>query len=246
MLLAIDAGNTTVHFGIFLGKKLVKDWREPTERITRNWSIRKRIPDIKQISKTIVSSVVPSINKAIRRQFPNALFVDHRSIGIRIKVKKPAEVGADRLVDALAAGRLYGGPAIIVDFGTATTFDVINGRGDYLGGAIAPGLLLARDTLYARTAKLPRVSLKAPRSVIGKNTVEAIRSGLVLGYAALVEGMVKRLRSQFSVPSSRIKVIATGGLAPLICKRTTVIDRIDPELTLKGLRLMGEKNERRA
>jgi type III pantothenate kinase len=164
--------------------------------------------------------------------------VNSRNIPLKIRVKKPAEVGADRLVDALAANKLYGGPAIIIDFGTATTFDVINQDGEYLGGAIAPGILLARDTLHERTAKLPKIELKAPQSVIGRDTIEAMRSGLVFGYVAMVEGMVERMR--LATRDSRLKVIATGGLAQLICKYTDVIDIIDDKLTLKGLRLTAE------
>ncbi|MDD5594427.1 MAG: type III pantothenate kinase [Candidatus Margulisbacteria bacterium] len=236
-ILTIDAGNTTVSFGLFEGKKLVRAWHVPTGRITggrgtRDWGLGTR--------QIIISSVVPKVSKILKKTFPGALFVNHKNIGIKVRVAKPAQVGADRLVDALAAYKLYGGPAIVVDFGTATTFDVINARGDYLGGAIAPGILLARDTLYERTAKLPKIEIKAPKNVIGKNTVEAMRSGLVYGYAALVEGMIKRIISKFEIRNSKFKVIATGGLALLICKQTDVIDIIDQGLTLKGLRMIGE------
>jgi type III pantothenate kinase len=183
------------------------------------------------------------------------IFVSSRNIPeIKIKIKNKTEVGADRLVDALAAYKLYGGPAIIVDFGTATTFDVITAQGEYLGGAIAPGILLARDTLHERTAKLPKIEIRAPKSVIGRDTVEAMRSGLVFGYVAMVEGMVERLKLRITpcLPAgrnyelrktSKIKVIATGGLAKLICKYTDIVDIIDGKLTLKGLQLIScQKN----
>src|SRR3989338_1834500 len=193
MLLAIDVGNTSVHAGIFDGKKLVREKSWLTEGISEYQNIRQWVSGHQAIRSIVVASVVPKADKIIRKLFPQAVFVTHKNIGIKIKVRKPAEVGADRLVDALAAFKLYGGPAIIVDFGTATTFDVINGKGEYLGGAIAPGILLARDTLHARTAKLPRIEIKTPRNVIGKSTVEAMRSGLVFGYVAMVEGMVKKI-----------------------------------------------------
>jgi type III pantothenate kinase len=241
MLLAIDVGNTTVHFGLFRGKKLVKEWRAATERLAGNQGTRDRILGDLDSRDIIVSSVVPRASKVIKRWFPKARFVNYKSIGIKVKVRKPSEVGVDRLVNALAAHRLYGGPAIVVDFGTATTFDVISARGEYLGGAIAPGILLARDTLHERTAQLPRIELKAPRQAVGKSTVEAMRSGLVYGYVAMVEGMIKRIKSEFRIPNSALKVIATGGLARLICKYTKVVDRIDPTLTLKGLVLIGTR-----
>jgi type III pantothenate kinase len=247
-VLAIDVGNTSVHCGLFAGSRLVKDWRIATDRSSEYQSISKRISEYHSIRKVVVASVVPGANKILRKHFPNALFVGYKNIGLKIRVKRPSEAGADRLVDALAAYRLYGGPAIIVDFGTATTFDVINGQGEYLGGAIAPGLLLARDTLHERTARLPRIKLRAPRRVIGRDTVEAMRSGLVFGYVAMVEGMVERIKSKIkSLPrrqpgqKSKIKVIATGGLARLICKYTKVVDIIDDKLTLQGLRLIAER-----
>jgi type III pantothenate kinase len=235
-VLTIDVGNTSVHFGLFKGKRLVKEWRVKAERLSGPLPAGR-------YGQIIVSSVVPRISKIIRRWFPNALFVDHKNVGIKIKVKKPADVGADRLVDALAAYQLYGGPAIIVDFGTATTFDVINSRGEYLGGAIAPGILLARDTLHERTAKLPKIEIKAPKNVIGKDTIEAMRSGLVFGYVAMVEGMIGRIAESRKLKAEHRspKVIATGGLARLICKYTDVIDIIDDKLTLKGLLVISGK-----
>ncbi|MDD4179225.1 MAG: type III pantothenate kinase [Candidatus Margulisbacteria bacterium] len=238
MLLAIDVGNTSVHLGLFRGKTLVKEWRVATSRISGNQGIRKGVSGYSDIRDIIISSVVPKADIVLRKMFPAAKFVNYKNIGIKVKVKNPAEVGADRLVNALAAYKLYGGPAIIIDFGTATTFDVINAKGEYLGGAIAPGLELSRDILKERTAKLPKIEIKAPKNIIGKNTVEAMQSGLVFGYVAMVEGMVKRLRNANRV-TRNASVVATGGLARLICQQTGIIDTIDDTLTLKGLRLLG-------
>lgn len=240
-LLTIDVGNTSVHFGLFEGNKLIREWRVETR--SSKLEIRNKLEILNSKYETpkmrvVISSVVPKFNKILKKIFPGALFVDHKNIGIKIKVKKPAEVGADRLVNALAVYELYDGPAIIVDFGTATTFDVINGRGEYLGGAIAPGLLLSRDVLAERTAKLPLIKLRAPKRVIGKSTLEAMASGLVLGYTALVEGMIGRMRKELR---RKIKIIATGGLAPLICQQTEVIDIMDENLTLKGLQVLSSK-----
>ena len=234
-MLVIDVGNTSANFGLWRGRRLARTWRVATAKLgTGNWGL-----GIKGIKEVIVASVVPKANKAIRRRFPQARFVNYRDVGIKVKLKRPAEVGIDRLVNALATIKLYGTPAIIVDFGTATTFDVISAKGEYLGGAIAPGILLSRDILHERTAKLPRIEIKAPRQVIGKSTVEAMQSGLVLGYVAMVEGMINRIRPSLPPTPYPLKVIATGGLARLICKHTDVIDIIDEQLTLKGLRLIG-------
>ena len=250
MILTIDIGNTSTHFGIFKGEKLLKEWRIATERLSSYKDIRYLKASYKDIKKVVVSSVVPQANRTIRKWFPKAIFIDHKNIGIKIKLKNPSEIGADRLVDALAAYSLYKGACIVVDFGTATTFDVISAKGEYLGGAIAPGILLAREALYARTAKLPLIEIKKPRQVIGRDTVEAMRSGLVYGYAAMVEGMIRRIKDELTpYPPLLIregekkgvscKVIATGGLAELICKYTKVVDRIDTKLTLKGLNYVG-------
>jgi type III pantothenate kinase len=159
--------------------------------------------------------------------------------GVRIRYDDPKQVGADRVVDAVAIGHLYGGPACCVDFGTATTFDAISAEGDYLGGAIAPGIGIAADALFQRAAKLPRVDLLRPPSPIGKNTVHSIQSGLLFGYVALVEGMVARFRKELGPD---MKVVATGGLAETVAKETAVIDIVAPWLTLDGLRLVHEMN----
>ncbi|MFA5840102.1 MAG: type III pantothenate kinase [Candidatus Margulisiibacteriota bacterium] len=232
MLLAIDVGNSNIVFGLYNGKKMVKTWRCET--------IDFKIPAIKaKISAVIIASVVPQVDKKLKEQLIRKFgiqpyFVTAKNIkGLNIKLRKLNEIGADRVVDALAAYKIYGGPVIVVDFGTATTFDLISAKGEYLGGAIAPGITMARDALHTKTAKLPQIELKAPKNIVGHDTISAMQSGLVYGYAAMVDGMVGRLGKEK-------KVIATGGLARLVCKYTTVVDRIDTELTLKGLRMIGE------
>lgn len=240
MLLAIDLGNTNIVVGLFRGKRLIREWRYPTKKF--------KIPKIRaRVKAVIVASVVPALNRklkiGIRKQFKcDPFFVTAENIpGLRVALKNKREIGADRVVDALAAFTLYKGPLVVVDFGTATTFDAISARGEYLGGAIAPGIDLAKDALYEQAAKLPRIKISAPKQIIGRNTVSAMRSGLVYGYVSMVEGMVSRMRSEIRNPKSEIKVIATGGMAKLICKYTRVVDKIDARLTLRGLRMIGEK-----
>lgn len=237
MLLAIDVGNSNIVFGLFKEKELLREWRCETRQL--------KIPEIKdEIDAVIIANVVPSVDatlkKGIKRKFgivPH--FVTAQNFpSIKIKLKNRLEIGADRMVNALATYQLYGGPAIVVDFGTATTFDVISAKGEYLGGAIALGITMARDALFEKTAKLPKIELKAPKRVIGNDTVSAMQSGLIYGHAAMVDGMVRRIKSQ--KPKAKFQVIATGGLAKLVCKYTTVVDRIDNDLTLTGLRMIGE------
>jgi len=239
MILTIDLGNTNIVFGLFKGNRLIRQWRRPSDRY-------KKIPHNFKCEGVVVASVVPVLDAPLRTEIKKRLganphFVTGKNIrGLKIRIRNKSEVGADRLVDALAAYKLYGGPCLVVDFGTATTFDVISKKGEYLGGIIAPGVVLGRDALYERTAKLPKVSISAPRSLVGKNTVSAMQSGLVYGYVAMVEGMVERIKSQIPSYKSQIKVIATGGLAKLICKYTKVVDRIDTTLTLKGLKMVAD------
>jgi type III pantothenate kinase len=160
--------------------------------------------------------------------------------GVRIRMDNPSEVGADRVVDAAAAHHLYGGPVIIADFGTATTFDVVSKDGDYMGGAIAPGIGISAEALFVRAAKLPRVELVRPKRAIGTNTIAAMQSGIIFGYVALVEGMVARIQKELAEPA---KVVATGGFSALFAKETGVIDVVNPSLTLVGLRLIYQLNE---
>jgi type III pantothenate kinase len=241
MILAIDVGNTNAVFGLFKGKKLINEWRCPT--------VDFNVPLIKTpIEAVIVASVVPSLDRRVktevRRLFGIApFFVTAANIPeIKARLKNKKEIGADRVVNVLAAFKLYGGPAIVVDFGTATTFDVISSKGKYLGGIIAPGIELGARALHEKTAKLPLIEIKAPGKVIGNDTVSAMQSGLIFGHAALVEGMVGRLKKALGLrpQASGPKVIATGGLARKVCKYTTVVDTIDDKLTLKGLMMIGE------
>jgi len=208
MLLAIDVGNTNITFGLFDERKLVKQWRCLTDKLL--------VPSSKfPVTSVVICSVVPSLDQRIKAKVQRLFnvkpfFVTAENItGIKVKVKNKKEVGADRVVDALAAYKLYGGPCIVVDFGTATTFDVVSAKGEYLGGAIAPGISLARDALYHQTAKLPKVEIKAPKNVIGKDTVSAMQSGLVYGYVSMVEGMIRKLKVERR--ALNVSVVATGG-----------------------------------
>ena len=252
-LMTIDIGNTNTLIGLYDGESLVHHWRIKTDRdrmpdeygmIVLGFLQFAEIPTC-AIEGICMASVVPPLAKIYTRMceryFNQALLLVTHAVdtGITLRVDNPAGVGADRIIDALAVHQLYGGPACIVDFGTATTFDAVSAAGDYLGGAITPGIGIAADALFQRTAKLPRVELVAPPSVIGKNTVHAIQSGLLYGYVGMVEGMVARFRAELG---AEMKVVATGGLARAIAAETTVIDIINPWLTLEGLRLVWERN----
>ncbi len=254
MLLTIDIGNTNLTLGLYQGDTLGSRWRLAT--------VHDRMPDEyglqflglinhagiapTEITGICLASVVPPLTgkiiEACQRYLNQDPFVVDAGIktGVRIRYEDPRAVGADRIVDAAAVQKLYGGPACVVDFGTATTFDAISTEGDYLGGAIAPGIGVAAEALFLRTAKLPRVDLQRPPNVIGRNTVHAMQSGLLFGYVSLVEGMVARFRSELG---SAMKVIATGGLAEIVAKETSVIDIIAPWLTLDGLRLIWLMNQ---
>jgi len=253
MLLTIDIGNTNLTLGLYDGENLGPRWRLAT--------VYDRMPDEyglqfvgllshagyspADLHGICLASVVPPLTgRAIEacRQYLglDPLVVDAGvKTGVRVRYEDPRAVGADRIVDAAAVQRLYGPPACVVDFGTATTFDAISPEGDYLGGAIAPGIGIAAEALFQRTAKLPRVDVQRPPAAIGRNTIHAIQSGLLFGYVGLVEGMVARFRQELG---PRMKVIATGGLAEVIAKETDVIQIIAPWLTLDGLRLIWEMN----
>ncbi|MGQ9468030.1 MAG: type III pantothenate kinase [Anaerolineae bacterium] len=253
MLLCIDIGNTNITFGLYEGATLGPRWRIRTihDKMPDEYGIlmlqlfRHRGYAPEDVTGVSIASVVPpltSIFDAVCREYlgQEPLIVDAGvRTGVRIRYDNPREVGADRVVDAAAVRALYGTPACVVDFGTATTFDAISADGDYLGGAIAPGIGIAAEALFTRTAKLPRVDIARPPSVIGRNTVQSIQSGLLFGYVGLVEGMVARFRAELG-PDMR--VVATGGLAPLIARETPVIEIVDPWLTLHGLRIIYELN----
>jgi type III pantothenate kinase len=256
MLICIDIGNTNITLGLYENETLGPRWRLATthERMPDEFGVQllgllahKKI-HLDQIDCAVIASVVPQLTERWVQVCEiylgcKPLNVDANThTGVRILIDNPQSVGADRIVDAVAVHNLYGGPACIVDFGTATTFDAISKQGDYLGGAIAPGIGIAADALAQRTAKLPRVDIAAPPNPIGRNTVHAMQSGLLYGYIGLVEGMVTRFRAELG---PEIKIIATGGLARLIAKHTDVLEIIAPWLTLDGLRLIYELNEKK-
>ena len=253
MLLAIDVGNTNITFGVFDGDTLGPRWRLATDhnRMADEYGIllinlfRHAGLEPAQIHGIALASVVPPLTgtfvDACEKYLGQRPFVIDAGVktGVRVKYDDPKQVGADRVVDAAAVQKLYGGPACVVDLGTATTFDAISATGEYLGGAIAPGITIAAEALFQRTAKLPKVDLQRPPAAIGRNTVHSIQSGLLFGYVGMVEGMVTRFRAELG---PNMKVIATGGLAGLIANETKVIDIIAPWLTLEGLKIVWELN----
>jgi type III pantothenate kinase len=255
MLLTIDIGNTNITLGVYDGETLGPRWRLATDH--------NRMPDeygitmlnlfqhagvtAGDIHGICLASVVPPLTgtfeQACEKYVGRAPLVVDAGVktGVRVKYDDPKQVGADRVVDAAAVHQLYGGPACSVDFGTATTFDAISEEGDYLGGAIAPGIGIAADALFQRAAKLPRVDLHRPPTAIGRNTVNSIQSGLLFGYVGLVEGMVARFREELG---PKMKVIGTGGLAEVIAKETRVIEIVAPWLTLDGLKIVWALNQK--
>lgn len=257
MLLVIDIGNTNTSLGVFDGAKLSAHWRLTTarSRTVDEWGVHARNLfslaglDFKSIDGIAIASVVPPLNFTLKQMAERyfhltPLFIDNTiDTGVSILYLPPSDVGADRIVDAVAAIDRYGAPCIVVDFGTATTFDAINSKGEYVGGVITPGITISSDALFERTAKLPRVEIKRPQRVIGSATVEAMQSGLYHGYVGLVDGILKKMIDELG---GQPQVIATGGLAPLIAKGSTIINVVDEELTLEGLRLVYEKQPRSA
>ena len=254
MLLCIDIGNTNITFGLYEGDTLGPSWRIRTihDKMADEYGIlliqlfRQKGYSSEDVTGAVIASVVPPLTPTFEqacREYvgQEALVVDAGvRTGVRVRYDNPREVGADRVVDAAAVRALYSVPACIVDFGTATTFDAVSAEGDYLGGAIAPGIGIAAQALFERTAKLPRVELTRPPSVIGRNTPHSIQSGLLFGYVGLVEGMVARFRAELGPDTV---VIATGGLAEIIARETDVIDVVDPWLTLHGLRIVYDLNQ---
>ena len=253
MLLAIDLGNTNLTFGLFEGDRLSHDWRLATRRdsmpdelgLAMVQLMRQEGFEAKDVDAVVVASVVPPLNsnllQAIQRYFGREPLMVGPGIktGLKIHYRDPKEVGADRIVAAMAAYRKYGGPLIIIDFGTGTTYDVVSKAGDYLGGAIAPGMGISVEALYERAARLQRVELKAPPTVIGRTTAESMQAGIIFGFTAQVEGMVARIRKELG---NDARVIATGGLAGLIAAETPVIEQVDQLLMLEGLRLIYQLN----
>jgi len=253
MLLTLDIGNTNLTIGLYEGQTLAWHWRLATDhaRMPDEYGLQllgllthagHSPADLKGIA---LASVVPNltgrVTQACREYLKTEPLVLDAGVktGIRIRYEDPRAVGADRVADAVAVMHLYGGPACIIDFGTATTFNALTKEGDYLGGAITAGVNLAAEALFTRAAKLPRIDLQRPPSVIGRNTIHAMQSGLLFGYVSMVEGMVERFRAELG---PEMKVIATGGLAEIVAKETSVIQHIAPWLTLDGLRIIWELN----
>lgn len=253
MLLAVDIGNTNIHLGLWQANSWALSWRARTviDKMPDEYAVLVRSflhsaqLDYDAVSGVVISSVVPPLTSAFTElsqryfQIEPLVVTAHTRTGIRIDIDQPEQAGADRIVNTAAVVALYGGgPAIVIDFGTATTFDVISADGAYKGGAIAPGIGLAHDALVSRAARLHKVDLVPPPSPIGANTIHAMQSGIFWGYVALVEGLVMRIKA--AIGAQNIRVIATGGLAPLFNQHTGVIDTIAPELTLDGLRVIYE------
>ena len=253
MLLVIDAGNTNVVIGLYAGESLRTSWRLSTPA---TWTadevgillgnlFQLRGFNLKDVDGVAIASVVPNLNNALRECSVQHLGISPVVIGpgintgVRILYENPREVGADRIANALAAYRKYGGPAIVIDLGTAVTYDAISADGSYLGGAIAPGVGISLQALVDHTARLFRVEIVAPDSVIGRTTVTSIQSGLLWGFVAQIEGMVKRMTDELG---GTARVIATGGQASLVSGLTHVIEAVDEDLTLEGLRLIHEMN----
>src|SRR5688500_8423244 len=250
-LLVVDAGNTNIVLGIYRGDELVSSWRLATarERTADEYGILawQLVGDAlhSNLEGAIVASVVPPLNSAmafmVQKYFDiDPLFVEPGvKTGIAIHVDNPQEVGADRIVNCVAAHAAYGGPTVIVDFGTATTFDVVTANAEYIGCVSAPGLHISAEALFARAARLPRVDIRRPEYVIGTNTVVNMQSGIYFGYLSLVDGILARIKRE--VPDLK-KVVATGGLATLFAEDSEHIDDVDPELTLKGLKIIYDRN----
>ena len=255
MLMAIDVGNTNIHLGLWNGSSWQLHWRARTviDKMPDEYAVLVRSfleganMDFADISGVIISSVVPPLTGAfieLTRRYTelDPLIVTHRTkTGIEIQIDQPEQAGADRIVNSAAVAALYGGPAIVIDFGTATTLDVVSAENNYIGGAIAPGIGIAHDALVSRAARLHKIDLVPPPSPIGSNTIHAMQSGIFWGYIGLVEGLVTRLKA--ALPDDNARIIATGGLAVLFDTHTDVIDIIAPELTLDGLRVIYDLNQ---
>ncbi len=257
MLLAIDIGNTNIVVGVFEGTTLIASWRLATDRartadelgILTTELILHRGIDPHDVDGIVLSSVVPPLTMtasamAIRYFGRTPLNIDGATTGMPVRYDAPGEVGADRLVNGIAAFERYGRPAsrpvIVVDFGTATTFDAISEKGEYLGGAICPGVQISADALFEHAARLPRIEVRRPPDIIGRTTIASMQAGLFFGYVGLVEGIVQRMRRALGEGAA---CVATGGLAEIIAPETQAIDAVEPDLTLLGLRLVWERNQ---
>lgn len=256
MLLAIDEGNTNTVIAILDGRKIVAEWRLSTNRgrTADEYAIQLyQLLDIHSIDKkaikhVVISTVVPQNLFALRKMSesyagckPFIVGEQALDLGMEVDIERPQEVGADRLVNAVAAKHHYGNGVIVLDFGTATTFDIVNKEGNYAGGVIAPGVNLSIAALHAAAAKLPEIAIAKPQQVMGKNTISAMQSGIYWGYVSMIEGMISRLKKE---QGSDLKVIATGGLSSLFSKATDAIEHHKPDLTIEGLRLIFEMNHK--
>lgn len=255
MLLVVDVGNTNIVLGVYEGENLKGHWRISTDRVRTtdeygvlimNLFLHDKTVDAEAIDGVIISSVVPPLMPTLERVSRRYFNVEPLVVGpgtktgMAIKYDNPREVGADRIVNAVAAYEQYGGPIIIIDFGTATTYCAVLANGDYIGGVITPGVMISAEALFQRAAKLPRIEVKDPGQVINRNTVSSMQSGMFYGYVGQVEGLVARMKAE--MPEGT-KVVATGGLAQLIAAATESIDFVEPKLTLEGLRLIYDKNK---
>jgi type III pantothenate kinase len=252
MLLALDVGNTHTTIGVFRERQILRRWRLSTVRdrtVDELGILLRQLCEWAEIRPTdingvVVGSVVPPLDASLRAAVSTYLGAQPLFIapgiksGMPLKVETPLELGADRLCNSVAAFAEHGGPCVVVDFGTATTWDVVSEKGEFLGGVIAPGLEIAAEALFSRAAKLPRIELAAPARAIGKGTVDSMQAGLVYGYVGLVEGLTARVLAE----AGRGKVVATGGLAAVIARHTKIFDVVDDDLTLKGLQLLWERN----
>lgn len=253
MLLVIDAGNTNITLGVFRGSDLLAQWRLITDhdRSSDEYGVqlqglfKSTGIDLKEIDAVAIASVVPPVNASLTQMIEvlfgvKPLFVDHTTdTGLTLRYDSPSELGADRIVDAVAAVTKYGAPCIVVDFGTATTFNAVNEAHEYLGGAIAPGVMIAAEALFSRAAKLQRVEIKKPEKAIASSTVGAMQTGLYYGYAGLVDRVLAQMIEEMG---SKPRVIATGGLATTVAGASKFIEKVDSTLILDGLRFIHERN----
>lgn len=253
MLLVVDAGNTNIVFAVHDGEGWRGSWRIATEAQRTSdeyaaWLLTMlNLTGLRRekVTAAVIGTVVPAalyhLRRLCRDWFEVEPLIARATLdwGFEIRVDIPEEVGADRLLNALAAHRIYGGPLVVIDFGTATTFDVVGADGAYLGGVIAPGINLSIEALHKAAARLPRIGIGRPQGVIGRSTVPAMQSGIYWGYVGMVEGLVARIQAEFG---GKLRVLGTGGLAPLLAEGTTVFDRIDPDITLEGLRMLAARN----
>ncbi|MCS7463183.1 type III pantothenate kinase [Paenibacillus doosanensis] len=254
MILVVDVGNTNIVLGLYEGKQLLHHWRLSTNRSSTTDEYGMMIYnlfghagiELEQVEGIIISSVVPPLMFVLEQLCSKYLKKTPLIVGpgiktgLNVRYENPREVGADRIVNAVAAIELYGAPCIVVDFGTATTFDYIDESGQYIGGAVAPGIAISTEALYQRAAKLPRIELVKPKHVIGRNTVASMQAGIIYGFAGQVDGIVGRIREE---NHPKAKVVATGELAELIASESRTIETVNPLLTLQGLQMIYERNQ---